>query len=394
MREHPDTPVLLQTLLSHDGDDAFDPDSPSARAALERILAEPPLALQRRRLRPSRRVAIAGALALLAAAALAVAPSLRGSRTATAQAAVLTRAAAALEQSDTILHLQVQTYSATGAGPCIEQAAAPFIACDNGSAADAQTGISANPADDTLTGSYQVWLSPDRSTVHTVYSDGYETLTDSAAQDYVSYSPANDTLTTLTDAGSAATTPGSAPPPAPLGLPSASELGNPSYYEQLYREAQAGAQDSSGQTTITAQLLGQTTLAGESVDALRFNVHFTPLANPPAGDICGAAACTPPDREILLYLDSQTFMPVRSVTVLDNTRDVPGIAPGSAVYVTALPDTTANESRLQMSAHAGATQDTETEQQFRTELQTWLNAQAAGQAAKANTARRAASTRS
>jgi hypothetical protein len=392
MRDHPDTTTLLRTLLDDCGDDAFDPDSPAALAALERILSsEPAVAVTRGRRRPPRRLAFAAAaLALvLAAAALALPTLLGGSRGGIAQAAVLTRAAAALGQANTILHLQVQTYSATGGGPCIEVGVAPFLACDNGSSAASQTGISANPAGDTLTSSYQEWLSPDHSQDHTLYGDGYETVINSDAQEVESYDPAANTLTTLTgDTGVAAPAPDPAQLGGALGTPSAFDLSDPAYFEELYQEAQAGQQATNAQTTIATQLVGQTTIAGEPVYELRFDFHFTPPTNPPAGDICGTTGCSPPDQETLLYLDSQTFMPVRSVTMLENTTDRPGMPPGTSVLFVAelavdgLPDTTAGESVLAMSAHPGATQITETVAQHRADLEAWLNAQIAANAAR------------
>jgi len=43
MHQHPDTTALFRSLLEADGGEAFDPDSPAARASLERILAAAPL---------------------------------------------------------------------------------------------------------------------------------------------------------------------------------------------------------------------------------------------------------------------------------------------------------------------------------------------------------------
>jgi hypothetical protein len=397
MRDHPDTTTLLATLLDDRGEDAFDPDSPAALAALERILeaAPRPTATRGRRRRPRRLAFAAAALTLaLAAAALALPTLLGGSRGGIAQAAVLTRAAAALAQANTILHLQVQTYSATGGGPCIAVGVAPFLACDNGSSADSQTGISADPAADTLTFSYQEWLSPDHSQDHTLYGDGYETVINTGTQEVESYDPAANTVTTLTDdTGVAAPAPDPAQLGGAIGIPSAFDVSDPSYYEELYQEAQAGQQATNGQTTIATQLVGQTTIAGEPVYELRFDFHFTPPANPPAGDIagdiCGTTVCSPPDQETLLYLDSQTFMPVRSVTMLENTTDRPGMPPGTSVLfvaelaVDSLPDTTASESVLAMSAHPGATQITETVAQHRADLEAWLTAQVSANAARA-----------
>lgn len=359
---------------------------------LKQVVAENPTPIDgaARYGRPRRvRVAFVGVpVALAAAAIVIVVPSLDGSRTGTAQAAVLKRAAAALDQTNTIFYLQARQYSAVGGGPCMPEGVAPFLVCAPSSAADAQTGISANPADDTLRYSSQEWLSADGSQDHTIYSNGYETVNNTNTKEYMSYDAADNTLTTLTDTGDIGgpITPGL----PPLGQPTASDFANPSYYESFYQEAEAGQQNTQDGTTVSAQLVGQTTIAGESVYELRFDFHFTPPANPPAGDICGSTVCTPPDRETLLYLDSQTFLPVRSVELIVNPTDKPGIPPGTAVWtvtdlsIQSLPDTTANENRLQMSSHPGATQIDQTETQNRADLRAYLNAQIAANGSSAD----------
>ena len=347
---------------------------------LKHVVAENPTPIDNpaRYGRPRRvRVAfVAVPVAAAAAAIVTLAPSLDGSHTGIAQAAVLERAAAALDQTNTIFYVQAQQYSAIAGSPCIEEGVAPFLVCASGSSADAQTGISANPADDTLRYSSQEWLSADGSQDHTIYSSGYETVNNTNTQQYTSYDAADSTLTTLTNTGDTSGPITSGAPP--LGAPTPSDLVNPSYYESLYQEAQADQQNTVGGTTVSAQLVGQTTIAGESVYELRFDFHFTPPANPPAGDMCGSTVCTPPDRETLLYVDSQTFMPVRTVELIVNPTDKPGIPPGTAVWtltdlsIQSLPDTTANENLLQMSPHPGATQIEHTEAQNRADLGAYL----------------------
>src|SRR5215217_2938273 len=83
---------------------AFDPDSPTARASLERILAAPPLPPHRRWFTHSaaRRLALGCAVAALTMSALALRPLLGSSPD------VVARAAAALAQPGTILHLRAE----------------------------------------------------------------------------------------------------------------------------------------------------------------------------------------------------------------------------------------------------------------------------------------------
>jgi hypothetical protein len=123
---------------------------------------------------------------------------------------------------------------------------------------------------------------------------------------------------------------------------------NPSYYQQLLQDAETSTQggDASGWTTISAQLVGQTTIAGDPVYELRFDVRRTAL----------------PEQQILLYIDTQTFLPVRSVGTVFNVKDFAGAPPGMAVSDVAdysiqnLPDTPANQALLQMTPHPDATQ--------------------------------------
>jgi hypothetical protein len=351
--------------------------------ALEQHLAQRPAdarpELAVRRL-PARRFAFVASAAALAAVTLVLVTTLGGSRPQVAQAAVLTRAVAALDQPGTITHLQVQDYSATGLGPCFLGLAAPLPCIGAGSAANTQTGISADPAEDTLTYSSQEWISADGGQSHTIYNNGDELATNATDDGYEAFDAADDTLTTLTGVsvggGSAGPTESSADPAgagSPLGV--ATSLSDPGYYEQLYQEALAGGQTTDGGTTITSQLVGQTTLAGEPVYELQFTVHFNPPADPPVGDLCGTSACTPPDQQIQLYLDAQTYLPVRSVMSIDNTRDLPGVPAGDAVWevadfsVQSLPDTPANEALLAMSSHSGATTATETREQWVSSLE-------------------------
>ncbi len=313
--------------------------------------------------RTARRLGFTAVPVALAAAGFAVASSLNGPRPAIAQAAVISRAAAALDQPNTILYLRVQDYSAHG-GICVR-----FGQCIFPSSPGREAGISADPAEDTVTYTSQEWVSPSGSQEHTIYSNGTETVSNQDSHEDATYDPADNTLTILTDVGL-----GNTPPPSatPLPLPSPSDFENPAYYESLYHEAQAGTQN--------VQLVGQATIAGRSVYELRFDIAPTPSAHSPAGDMCGSEVCTPPDLEILVYLDSQTFTPVRSVVITLNTNDRPGIPAGATVtsvtdfLAQTLPDTPANERLLQMSSHPGATQIQQTEAQSRATLGAWMQA--------------------
>ena len=324
---------------------------------------------------PKRSAALA-AVALAAVVALLVVPSFDGSQTAVAQAAVLTRAAAALDQPNTILYVQVHDYSADGDGPSMlgGDELGGFAMCvpgpcsRSGTPATLQTGISADPSADTLTYSSQEWLSPGRD--HTIYSNGDEVATSGATDQYVAYDAADNTVTTLTDMGFPSTP--TSPPPSNLALAAApgaisSNLADPSFYEQLYQQAQAGQQatipEGTAQTTVAAHLIGQTTVAGESVYELRFDLQTTmPSGGDLSGPNCGPTVCTLRTSEILLYLDSQTYTPVRTVVLTSNPNDNQGLPDGTAVSQVAdyavqrLPDTPANEALLQMSAHPGAAQ--------------------------------------
>ena len=158
MPDHTDLPPVLQRL----GDDL-------AVAMRSAIAVRPDVRLLRTiasqpRRAPKRSAALA-AVALAAVVALLVVPSFDGSQTAVAQAAVLTRAAAALDQPNTILYVQVHDYSADGDGPSMlgGDELGGFAMCVPGpcsrsaTPATPQTGISADPSADTLTYSSQEW---------------------------------------------------------------------------------------------------------------------------------------------------------------------------------------------------------------------------------------------
>jgi hypothetical protein len=362
VHQHLDTTALFGSLLCVEDADAFDPDSPVARASLERILAAPALPTSHHRPRAVLRFVLAGTAASAVLAAVIVVALVGGSRSELAQAAVISHAAAALERPNTILYLQVQDYSAHG-GICVRFGECSFAVSPG------KGEISANPADDTLTYSSREWVSPDGSVEHTIYDSGVETVTDQDTHEDSTYDPGDNTLTTVTETGVGRSAPSGEASP----LPSSADFEDPAYYKNLYREAQAGTQK--------VRLLGQTTIAGKSVYELEFHSTWTPPAHPAAGDMCGSTVCAPPGIEILVYLDSQTFTPVRSVTITLNTRELPGIPEGASVTsvtdftARVLPDISQNGGVLEMSQHPGATKVQVPEAHFQAALGAWMESQ-------------------
>ena len=323
-----------------------------------------------------RRLALAAVPLTLAAAALVVVPSLGGRRSGIAEAAVLARAAQALDQPGTILYAQVDAYDAHSV-LCVLG-----TTCIHGPSAPASDGISADPATDTLSYSEQEWLSPDRHVQRELFGNGDETVVDADANTYEVYDAGANTLTTLSqfDAGSPA--PSSSQPLTVAPVPSLSDVASPAYYESLYQEALAGEQDT--------QLVGETTVDGRSVYEVRFTFDPKPPADPPPGDMCGASVCVPPGQIIDVYLDGETFVPVRTVTMLSNPTDRPGLPAGTTVDsvvdfdAQALPGTPANGQLLQMSPHPDAVTVTETAAQYRANLGASLRALVAATRARAS----------
>ncbi len=121
-----------------------------------------------------------------------------------------------------------------------------------------------------------------------------------------------------------------------------------------------------------------TLVPGDLRDQTLPNVNTTITA--PAGGYsslpaaaCTATTCTLAQRQVLLYLDSQTYTPVRTVVITLNPHDIQGPPPGTTVTavadysIQALPDTPANEALVQMTAHPGATQIQATLAQYNAE---------------------------
>lgn len=292
-----------------------------------------------RRRRPTRRVVLAFTPVGAAAAALAVALSLGGGQL--AQAAIVKRAAAALDQPGSILYMQVDQYSAASVR-CVPSASAPFTHCEGGGNG---SSISAEPANDTLSWSYQEWASG--TTQRVVYNNGDQTSSSVGENTY--YDASNNSLLTLTDPPQGGGTPGA----TALPIPTAEALEDPSYYEDLYQQAEAGQ--------ANLQLVGQATIGGEQTYELNYEIPAQ------AGGTCGSSPCSPPSRELLLYLDAQTFTPVRTVGIIEQPSG--NVAWSVTDYtVESLPDTPANETLLAISPPTGATQLTETYGQWQAAL--------------------------
>jgi hypothetical protein len=304
------------------------------------------------RFRASGAIALVGALA--AALALVLIPGGSALRPTSAAAAVLKRAAAAFDRANAILLIRVRDHNANG-GMRMLGGNGPFgvmcvpTSCDSSPPATAKTGISANPAEDALTYSLEEWASPDGRQAHAIYNNGDELARNAVTEQYSAYDPADDTLTVLSHLSS-----GGNLDQTQLATLAEHEFDgslipfveDPSYYKELFQGAKSGTArtDQAGFSSISARLLGRTTIEREPVYELRFDISRTAL----------------PMQRILLYIDTRSFLPVRSVGIVFNARDLTGAPPGTAVTdvadysVTIEPATAANDARLRMGPHPGA----------------------------------------
>ncbi|HEY1690134.1 MAG TPA: hypothetical protein VGF95_14865 [Solirubrobacteraceae bacterium] len=370
-RKPPDATALLQTSIAAGVDaldecssDSFDPDSASAKASLDRILAAPPLPAAQTRRTPARKLALAAAPAtLIAGGSLAAALSLSDSPNGVAKASVIAHAATALEQPGTITYLKVKYYSAHSPVFCLPmgrplkegmQAFSGCLGTLSVAKPEAPKGnnVSANPAKDPLTYSSRSWSSPNGSEERVVYYNGDEAVTNTNASEYETFSPQENLLTTLADADD----PGPGAYCGPLiGPPiSISDIASPSCYEGLYKRAKAGEQH--------VKLLGQKTIEGKPAYELRLGFEPQPRSH------------LRPNLTTLLYLDSRTFTPVRLIREMDNPGSLRGFPTGMSVLsvtelsVRSLPDTPTNADLLHMPAHPGARRVSQTEAHYNAEL--------------------------
>jgi hypothetical protein len=304
---------------------------------------------QRRR----RLVLVAVPLVALVVATCVVVPSLSGSPTATAQAAMIARAsAAALEQPHTITFLAAKEYGpARGAADICLGMEIP-IRC-LGFTRHAGTSPALH-----LSFTYRQWISAGGRRVHTIYGTGDEYATTASVS--VAYDPADRTLTT-----------GDLPsPPVPSSVrakgqpvpvvedPTVADL------EQLYRDAEVGRQG--------VALVRETTLGRASVYELRVTY---PLELAPLGPhACGAPPCKLPTRSTIVYVDTRTFLPVRLVQLLTNRSELRTAPSGTSVLsrtdfvAHSLPGTPTNQRLLAMSAHPGARRVHLTQSRWRASL--------------------------
>jgi hypothetical protein len=246
---------------------------------------------------------------LALAIGVVAAASLLGSRQpATALATVLTRSSAALAHPEGIVYVAAIDY---GGNVCLGEEAPIRCIGDTG------INLNADPAQDPVSFTYQEWTSAAGPRQHTIYGTGDETV--SNGQTRSSYDPANNTLTTteIASSSSSSATGGALPEVSALTI---------SDIESIYRQAQAGEGG--------AQLIGQTNIGGESAYELRIVAQ---------------------ESTVLLYVDAQTFLPVRAVLISSGRLAAPRVADVTNFVAQSLPDTPSNEALLDMSPHTGAT---------------------------------------
>jgi hypothetical protein len=346
MPRNPDAVSRLHDLLSdppaggldpHTGEplaDRFDPDAPGARASLERMLAAPPLAgPPSRQPHPQRTavrgLALTGAASCAAVAAVALWPSVGGSPD------VIARAAAALDQPGTILHFKANVYWH-----------------------DSPTPINADPSH-TLGQTIEEWQSPGARQLHVVESGPENPGGDEYAENWDAktaegYNGELNQLIDLTDPSffdPARRSPAGTNPATLLGLGGQDVTDD---LESLVQEAEGGVQN--------IHVAGQTTIRGSSVYELRIDYTVPVVADPSGATITNPTGLptTPVRLSTLVYVDSQTFLPVR---IVDLGPPAPAVGPGAVVervtdYVLAerLPDTPQNQGLLGLSPHPGATE--------------------------------------
>ncbi|HSZ04749.1 MAG TPA: hypothetical protein VK778_06050, partial [Solirubrobacteraceae bacterium] len=294
-----------------------------------------------RRLTP-RRVAFIVAVAVTCGAAAVGSTELSPtSGPAIASAAVISRAAAALDPANVIMYDRVSVY---GWNLCLGEEL-PTRCFD--SPAPPAGGLSRDPSADALSYSYQDWASGESN--HVIYNTGDETATN--AQTEQSYDPIDNTLTTVALPSSGGRASGA------VAFPDTGAL-TPTDIRNLYAEAQRGS--------VQVRLGAQSTLNGAHVYELEF-----------AGRVSEQ-----------LYVDAQTFLPVEAVV---NQRTSAGTAVSEVETITAeaLPATQANQALLTIGSHADAAQVSLTQSQLESRRGTGPVSVANGSVAQASAARAA-----
>jgi hypothetical protein len=290
-----DATALLRSLRPAED---FAPDE----AALERILSAPPLPRVRRRRR--RAVVVAGAVGL-AAIAVALVPS--GSPD------VVARAAAALNDPDTILHL-----------------------------------VEVDPGGNTM----ETWQADGGRKERWLYRGGTDKAVESAddwdTKSAVSYSAQNNTLITHTE------------PDYFRGSPRSLSDGGPGNHviddlALLLDRARAGDAD--------VHLIGETTVRDIAVYELRIDYAIQVLDMPASGAVKDPATLPTHTEQLhrTVYIGRDSYLPVRIVERFPAPNTPTGAIESVIDYTVAerLPRTAENEAQLRMSPHPGAKQVTE-----------------------------------
>jgi hypothetical protein len=289
-RARPDLPV-------------FDPDAPAARAHLEEILTAPP-APPRAPRRRARRLVVVAAAAGAAAIAVVLAPLGPGSPD------VIARAAAALNEPGTILHLRAEVRVRDTPG-------------------EARGKV----PDDRIDHAEDTWQTAGARQIRVLHDDGGEFAIDYDARTAVTYDPQRDALIHATDRFfDLARRP-------PQGSAGAGTPGDD--LAPLVERARNGEPN--------LRLTGETTIRG--IPAYELRVEPTSVQGDGGQAADGRRLPVPPGYHRLIYVDRERFLPVRVVEG----------APGGVVnaitdYVVAerLPRTPQNERLLRLSPHPGA----------------------------------------
>jgi hypothetical protein len=258
-----------------------------------------------------------------------------------ASAAVISRAAAALDPANVIMYDRVSVY---GWNLCLGEEL-PTRCFD--SPAPPAGGLSRDPSADALSYSYQEWASGESN--HVIYNTGDETAMN--AQTEQSYDPIDNTLTTVALPSSGGQAAGAA------AFPDTGAL-TPTDIQNLYAEAQRGG--------VQVRLGAQSTLNGEHVYELEF-------AGQPVSE--------------QLFVDAQTFLPVEAVV---NQQTLAGTAVSQVETITAeaLPATQANQALLTIGSHVDAAQVSLTQSQLESRRGTGPVSVANGSVAQPSAARR------
>jgi hypothetical protein len=265
-----------------------------------------------------RGVAFTAAVAVTCGAvAMGIAELSSTSGPAIASAAVISRAAAALDRSNVVMYDRVSVY---GWNLCLGEEL-PTRCFDN--PAPPAGGLSPDPNADALSYSYREWTSSESN--HTIYNTGDETATN--AQTEQSYDPIDNTLTTVAMPSSGAQTSGAAAFPRTGAL-------TPEDIQNLYAEAQ--------KSSVQVRLGTQSTLDSKHVYELEF-------AGRPVSE--------------QLFVNAQTFLPVE-VVVNQQTSAGTIVSQVETITAEALPATEENQALLTIGSHTNAAQVSLTQSQL------------------------------